>query len=163
MTDRLTILHICDILQDQMSLTDDQIWIYNEKQDIPTDPGLHISVGQMGITPIGNNRKFLGTTEKISQTYQETIAIEVFSKDTSALSALPQVLGALASTYSIQIQERYGFKISTVPTTVNDTSFLENTAIVYRLSITIRVIRAYEVTKDVEYYEHFENTITSES
>jgi hypothetical protein len=163
MTARLTTQFICDILAHEMGLTDDQIWIYNQKQDIPPGTGLFVSVGQMGITVYGANRKTEGITEKLSQMLQETLSIEIYSNDTSALSSLPAVIGALGSTYSLQTQEKYGFKIGAIPTTINDTSFLEATAILYRLSLTIKVLRAYEAQKDIEYYGTFSESVKTET
>lgn len=162
MTDRLTILHICDILKSELSLSNDRIWIYNQKQDIPTAAGLFIAVGQMSIVPYGSNRRFIGATEKTSQMFQEVLTIEAYSRDTSALSASQSIISALNSTLSIQTQERYGFKIAEIPSTINDTSFLESTAILYRVSLTIRVLRAYESQKDIQYYETFSNDILTE-
>jgi hypothetical protein len=160
---RLTTQYICDILQHEMDLTDDQIWIYNQKQNIPHTQGLFISVGQMGIVAYGVNRRPEGTTEKLSQMLQEIISIELYSNDTSALTSLSNVLGALSSTYSIKMQEEKGFKIGAVPTSINDTSFLEGTAILYRLSLTYKVLRAYEVQKDIEYFSTFTKDVKTEN
>ena len=159
---RLTTQLLCDILIHDLGLTNDQIWLYNQKQDIPSGSGLFISVGSMGVTTYGANRKIEGTTERLSQMFQETINIEIYSNDTSALLALPNVVGAFGSTFSLQTQEKYGFKIGSLPTTINDSSFLEATAILYRLSITIRVLRAYETQNDIEYFSTFEEKVKTE-
>ena len=51
------IKEICKILQKQLDLTDKQIWIYNQKRDIPNDFGVYYVVNYLGQRIIGNVRK----------------------------------------------------------------------------------------------------------
>lgn len=155
----LTVQYICDILKTELALRDGDIWIYNQRREIPIDKKFYIIVGSVGLKPIGVTRRNSATTDglndDLSQVFQEQIYIELFSQDTSAPENLPRVIGALNSTYSEQVQEKYGLKIGQVPVTINDISSLEGTSILYRFNITLNVIRAYDQTGEVDYYNTF--------
>jgi hypothetical protein len=155
---KLTIQIIADILQNALQLDSEHISIYNQRNPIPVDDKLFVSVGMMGWQVFGNNKKYNGTSGLVadaSQYIQELISIEAFSRSTEAIRRVPEIVGAFNTTYATQQQETIGFKLATVPMTMNDTSFLEGTSILYRVSMTVRVLRAYSKQDAVEYYDTF--------
>jgi hypothetical protein len=156
---KLTVQIVCDILKTGLGLDDEHIWIYNQRRDIPTGDGIFVTVGVQSIVPYGNNRRSVATSggmaEEVSQQFQETLSINVFSHDNAAAMRLGEVLGALNSTYSAQRQAAESFQLAAVPTSINDTSFLEGTSILYRFSITVRAIRAYSTQGAIEYFDTF--------
>lgn len=166
MTTMPTVKLIADIIQTSLGLTDDQIWIYNQRREIPPGKGLFVVVGNMGIVPYGvNNRPVAvdgGIVESLSQSFQETLSINLYSNDTSALTRVSEVIGALNSTYSQQIQTSSGFKIGFVATSVADTSFLEGTSQLYRFTVTLRVLRSYNSTSSIDYYDTFQTKAYTE-
>lgn len=155
---------ICNIIQQYLDLSDEQIWIYNQRRKIPPTEGLFIVVGLMSTVPYGNNLRFLvgsgsGLEQEISQMMQETLSINMFSYDLSAIERMPEVMGAMQSVYSEQIQEKYAMQIGVVPTNISDTSFVEASAILYRQTLTLRVLRAYSKISQAEYFDDFKTDI----
>ncbi len=163
----ITAQYICDIIQKYMNLCDNQIWIYNQRTKIPPSEGLFVVVGLMSTVPYGNNNKFKsGTTgygQEISQMMQETISINMFSYDTTAVERMPELVGSFHSIYSQQVQEKVGMQIGVVPTAINDTSYLEATAYLFRQTITLRVLRAYSKIVDSDYYDKFTTEVYNNS
>ena len=154
---------ICQIVQNYMNLTSDQIYIYNQRKKIPPSEGLFVVVGLMSSVPFGNNTKFAGdgTTYKqeISQMMQETISINMFSYDSSAVERMPELIGSFQSIYSRQIQEEIGFSIGVIPSNISDTSFLEASAILFRQTITLRVLRAYSNITQGQYFDKYSTEV----
>jgi len=157
---------ICNIIQKYMGLCDDQIWIYNQRRKIPPTQGLFIVIGMVSTVPFGNNQRYLGTIgnyrQEISQMMQETLSINLFSYDDSAVYRLPEMIGSFQSTYAEQLQEKYAFQIGVVPSSISDTSFLEASAILFRQTVTIKVLRSYSKVSESEFYDTFNTEIYNE-
>jgi hypothetical protein len=90
---------------------------------------------------------------------QETLTVEMFSYDTQAIERMPELIGSFNSVYSEQVQETIGFKIGVVPTAINDTSFLEASALLFRQTITLRVLRAYSKISKADYFDKFKTEV----
>lgn len=154
---------LCKIIQRYMSVEDDQIWIYNQRRKIPPSENLFIVVGLMSSVPYGNNSRITGDVhglnQEISQMIQETFSINMFSYTTEAIERLPELIGSFNSIYSQQTQSKYGMKIGFVPSSVSDTSFLEASAILYRQTVTLRVLRAYSKISEGDYYDQFSTEV----
>jgi len=59
---------------------------------------------------------------KIKKGYSESV---IMSQNNDARARRQEILFALNSTRAEQLQEKYGFKIANLPTTFNDTSYVE--------------------------------------
>ena len=106
--------------------------------------------------PYAVNIRNQGTTDETRMVHmRETISIDLFSSDLSASLQLAKLVGSLHSTYGIQMQEQYGFKLASVPQAVNNTSELEGSAILNRFTVTTVLLTAYDDTKDIDYYNTF--------
>lgn len=154
----LTVQYLADILRVVMGLNDEQVWVYNQRREVPPDLNFYIVVGLMGMQQCGggiNHFKSGSNKEELGQIMQETLTIKLYSKDTEAIRRAPEAIGSFASTYSQQLQEKFGFKVHTVPTSMVDASFLEGTSILYRMDITLRVSRGYAQEIPVQYYDEF--------
>lgn len=151
---------IADIIQTGMGLDEGRVVIYNQRRRIDPDKGMWITVGQMSVKPFGNNVAAVSTTEGMSevltQHMQEMISVDMMSYDTDALERLPELLGALASTYSQQAQEHHAMRIGVLPTGISDVSMNEASSMIYRMNVTLNVLRAYNSTKPIDYYDTFE-------
>lgn len=151
---------ICDIIQKGMPLSLDQIWVYNQRRAIPEDHRLYVTVGITSIKPYGNNAKQVSTLsglqEEISTYFAEVISIDLFSYTTEAAERYSEILACLKSTYSQQQQELLGMKIAELPTSINDVSAVEGAAILFRINITLNVLRKYDKIMDSQYYDSFE-------
>jgi hypothetical protein len=158
MTIRTTPQILCDIIKNGLSLKDDQIWIYNQRREIPTDKKLYIVVGLMSSVAYGNiNLLTTAATESLHQYMKETLTINIFSYTQEAQEKYSMVLGSMMSTYSQQQQELLGLKIFPIPVSINDVSLVEGASLLNRMSITLQVLRKYDMILDKEYYDDFED------
>lgn len=159
MTVRVTPQIICDIIKDGMSLKADQIWIYNQRWEIPQDKRLYVVVGLLSSAPYGNTSKVsvdplvTNMPETISQYVKESISVNLFSYTTEAIERYPEVIGSMMSTYSQRIQEAQALKIFPIPANVNDVSQTEGPSLLNRMSITLQVLRKYDMILYADYYD----------
>lgn len=154
---------VADVLKTVMSLTDDQVWIQNQPDTIPSDKGLYIVVGLVDVAPYAVNLYNMGTTTETRGVWtKETIQIDAFSVDTSAVTRLPEIIGALNSTFCQQLQETHGFKIASIPSSVTNNADIEGTRIPFRFTVTTTVLRAYNNTGSIDYFDTFSTEIHTE-
>lgn len=149
---------ICDILQKGMSLDKSQVWIYNQRREIPEDRRLYVVVGLMGMKAYGNNNivtsvEGAGLNDNLSQYVQETITVDLFSYTTEAIQRYTEVLGSLKSTYSQKIQEENALKIASIPFSMNEVSQVEGATLLNRISISLMVLRKYDMILGAEYID----------
>ena len=152
---------VCQLLKSQLDLTDEQVWIYNQKRDIPRGSGLYIEVEFLSSKPFGvrthcDNDEYGNFTEYQSSAVQETYAIRLFSRDESALSRAWEAHLALTGVASQQLQEQYCFKLADLPMSFSDESFLEASARLFRQGITFNALRAYHKQRIISYYDRFQ-------
>jgi len=86
---------------------------------------------------------------------QELLSVNMFSYDTSAVERMPELIGSLSSIYAQQKQDEIGFRIGIVPGGVQDTSGLEASAILFRQTITLKVLRAYSKISAGQYFDKY--------
>lgn len=154
---KLTIDLIRSIIVRELTIDGERVNMYNQEFTIPTDDRLFIVIQYKASPIIVSSRN---TQEIINGLYTEVqdintiedITIGLFSKNLEALQRKEEVIMALSSIYSRQIQEEYSFKISSNPA-IQDLSFLEGPAMLTRVDIDIRVNAWYNKTKTAEYLE----------
>jgi hypothetical protein len=150
---------IVDILSNVIPLTPDQIWVYNEKREIPPVKGVYAVVGYVSVKPYGFSKTQTadssGLVEDRGVAVQEQMYIKLFSADYSAVRMLPSFLGALSSNYSQQLQETWGFKLANIPVSVPETSAIDGSGIVRQFVITLNALRGYNNTGNIPYYDTF--------
>lgn len=161
------IKHICNILQTQLGLSDGQIWIYNQKRDIPNDFGVYFVVNYTGQSVIGNVRKEIATNNGLVE-YQSVhslanMSLNIFSRSSSIRDMRDQALMALNSTYAQQVQEKYGFQIARNSFSVTNTSEIEGVAELNRYTISFNVTYMSETTKSIDYYDTFTKEVITEA
>ena len=160
------IKHICNILQTQLNLSDKQIWIYNQKRNIPNDFGIYFVVNYSGQKIIGNVRKEIPTAQGLKE-YQSitnlaTFSVDIFSRSTSVRDMRDMAVMALNSTYSQQVQEKNGFQIARNSFQVTNTSEVEGVAELSRYSISFNVTYMSETSKSIDYYDTFSKEVITE-
>lgn len=161
----MTTVKTFDILQnilcEELELSQDRVFAYNNEIELPKDENIFIVFSYMSKTPYSNNIKYRGTVEDFKEiqtmNVAEDILISVMSVNTDARDRSHEVLMALKSTYSIYQQEKYKCHISTI-NEINDGSFLEASARLNRFDIKCRVFRGYDKIKDIDYYNKYPNT-----
>ena len=159
---------LVDIIRREMDLKADQVHIYNQRWIIPADDRLYVTIKISGTKPYAVNRRYrpsqivAGPTEitetlneELSINAQDVLTINVYSHKMEARLRRNELILALCSTLSEQLQERHGFSIGVVPVAVTDVSEGEGTDMLNRYAITYNILYAQGSTKPVEYFDEF--------
>jgi len=151
---------ICNLLKLQLDLDDKHVWIYNQKQKIPNEDGLFISVAffsskPFGVSSVCGDDEAGNFTETQSSNVQETYKIVLYSRDESAKARAWEAHLALTGVLSQQMQELYCFKFAQLPTDFTDTSAVEASARLFRQDITFNAIRSRTKTRVINYFDKF--------
>ena len=161
------IKYVCDILQKQLDLADGQVWIYNEKVNIPNDFNMYIVVDYQGQRIIGNVRReeptLNGLIERQALHSMAILRMDLFSRGKLARINKDLVIMALNSTYSQQVQEAHGFQIARNSFQVTNTSEVEGTSELNRYSISFNVTYVTETSKSISYYDTFSKEVITEA
>lgn len=156
MSDTLNLLK--QLIDTRLNMPKGRIWAANSDNTLPKDKKLFIVLKIDEVKPYANNLKYEYTTdgvnEIISTSVAEDITIALLSRNTEARDRAYEILQALNSTLSQQLQEKNKMHISRLGN-IYDASFLEATAFLNRYDIRIRVIRSYEKVNPVDYYDKF--------
>ena len=154
---------IAFLVQDYLQLPEGRGVIYNQKWLIPQDDGLFFAVQYIGEKRFGTKRVYIddptnpgGLIEVQGSQTQEMYQIDLFSKDSSAREREHEVVFALNSTLSQQLQEQYSFQIGPLPSAMNDVSQVEGAARLNRYAITFKCLRAYRSERLVPAYTDFQ-------
>lgn len=153
---------VCDILKVGMNLDNDQIWLYNQKVDIPNDKRIYVVVSLKKEEVFGNNIEFKetnGLDEVIWTNLVSDVGIELFSYNTNALNRRYEVLSSMRSVYSVQKQEELNFNIGRNPTVFLDSSFMSLTARLYSFYYEYRITHVEHSSRPVEYFDKFSKEI----
>lgn len=157
---------ICDIIKEGMGLQNDQIWIYNQKVDIPNDKRIYVVVSLKSENVIGNNIQEEGEVDNLTEIVWSNVVtdvgIELFSYNVNALNRRYEVLSSMRSTYSIQKQEELNFNIGRRPVAFFDSSFLAPAARLYSYYFMYRVTHVERFGKGIDFYDNFEDADMSD-
>lgn len=159
MSDTLDLLK--QLIDTQLKMPKGRVWAANSNNTIPKDKKLFIVLKINEVKPYANNLKYDYTDDSVNEiittSVAEDITIALLSRNTEARDRAYEILQALNSTLSQQLQEKNKMHISRLGN-IYDASFLEATAFLNRYDIRIRVIRSYETVNPVDYYDKFPNT-----
>ena len=159
---------LASVIQKEMQLSNDEIWIYNQEFRIPNISTLFVVV-QFQNARILSSKDTIQTTDSGTIEVQsiiqiESILVNVFSKDTSSRQRKHEVIFALNSVFSEQMQEKYGFRIFPIPHNFNNISRAEGATMLNRYGIAINVQRTYnKIIKSFnDYYDKFKIDVWDE-
>lgn len=147
-----------EIIRKEMGLADDQVFLYNQKINIPKDDRLYIAIGVISNKPFSNTRKMIGNfeTEELSMNVKADLSVNIMSKGMDALERKEEVLMSLKSQYAQTQQEANSFHIGVLPQSFVNLSEVEGSAIPYRFNISVPIQYAVRKTKTVAYYDQYE-------
>ena len=150
-----TIDLIRNIIMVDMPFPTERIFLYNEDYVLPEDNGLWIIVAYQGSKPYSNrNSNFIDEKgnymEAQNVNMQEQIIVHLMSFNIDALRRKEEVLQALASMYSQNLQSQESFKIAPIMP-IADRSEIEGGKINYRFDIMLTVLTWYEKIKGAAY------------
>lgn len=159
---------IVDILNHEMNMPKNSVWLREQNRTIPNDNQLYIAVGLVSAQTIGNvteMQSLINPATNLPDEYevnmvqqQEAIQIDILSSATNnyALFRNWEVIAALQSFYSQQLQEKNHFKIFRIPRSFVDTSSAEGGSMLQRFTITIVAFVWYRKQKLMgDYYDDF--------
>lgn len=156
MSDTLNLLK--QLIDTQLKMPEGRVWAANSDNSLPKDKKLFIVLKIDEVKPYANNLKYEYTTDGVNEilttSVAEDITIALLSRNTEARDRAYEILQALSSTLSQQLQEKNKMHISRLGN-IYDASFLEATAFLNRYDIRIRVIRSYQNINPVDYYDKF--------
>jgi hypothetical protein len=148
-----------DILRSQMGLGVDQIWEWNQKEQVPNDSRFYISVRAMSDKPFANVTH-LGTADAGVTAFQfvraqTTLQIDFFSRSQSIVPLRFNPLFAMQSIYSQQQQEANAFSLSALPRSFLNLTEKQGAAILYWFSIHANVRYFVPKSGAVPYFSQF--------
>lgn len=148
----------CDILQKQLGLASDHIYLWDQKLNEPKDYSLYIAVSTLFSKPFGNTNKFDPNTDSQIQTINmlDTLQIDLISRGPEARNKKANVLMALNSQYAEQQQEFNSFFIGKLPLNFINLSQIDGAAIPYRFQISVTLQYFVKLVQSIDYYDTFE-------
>lgn len=165
---------IVQILQYEMCLEPDQIWIRDQNRDIPPDERLYVVVGMVDSVSLSNVNSITPTVspDGMVETFQvqtvDKIQIDIFSRTTEAIFRRWEVLGALSSLYAQQLQDSNFFKLFDITRSFTNTSETEGGSRLNKFSMIISALVWYYMQKVLssplgDYYNDFETRVDDEN
>lgn len=150
---------VCDIIQTSMGLQNGQVYLWDQKINIPKDSRLYIAVGVMNAKPFGNHTRYVGGSANLMQVQTVNmlvnVSIDILSRSTLALYQKEQVLLALTSTYAENQMELNSFFIAPLSNAFVNLSQIDGAAIPYRFNISANLQYFSSLTQPVDYYDTF--------
>lgn len=171
--DSLAAQIMVNIINREMAMPLNSVWLRDEARQIPDDLGLYIVVGLVNSIPVSNIVYMQGRAatnsagDAITRQFQiseaqmqENIQIDVLSRSNDARLRNVEVLMALQSFYSQQQQELNNFKIFRNARNFVNTSSAEGGSFLNRYSLTIAAMVWYRKEKLLnsplgDYYDDF--------
>lgn len=155
----------CDIIKQEMELDSDQVYLWDQKIDIPKDSRLYIAVGVLTLKPFGNNSTFDSDGNEFqSINIAAMLSVDFLSRNLDAVSRKEEILMALASNYSESQQEFNSFYVGKISTAFVNLSQVDGAAIPYRFNISVAIQYVVSKVKPVPYYDTFDDAeVTTES
>lgn len=150
---------VCDIIQTAMGLSNGQVYLWDQKIDIPKDSQLYIAVGVLSCKPFGNKPKYdgsgsgLGAVQSVNM--QALLSIDIFSRGPAARDMKEQVLLALSSPYGQQQMELNSFFIAPITTSFVNLSQIDGAAIPYRFNLSAQLQYFSTLNTNIDYYDTY--------
>lgn len=149
---------VCDILQNQLGLASDHIYLWDQKLNEPKDYSLYIAVSVLTSKPFGNTNRFDGVNMQTIQSVNmlDVVQIDAISRGPDARDKRANILLALNSQYAEQQQEFNSFFIGKLPLSFVNLSHVDGAAIPYRFQISVALQYFVKLIQNVDYYDTFD-------
>lgn len=157
--------YIVDIIRTEMGLKQQNIWIHSQNRKIPPQSQeLYVTVGCVDFLPISSKSTYDYTKDTEVQTVygRASVQIDILSRSLEARQRRAELLMALNSFYSKEVQDKKQFRIFELPQRFINTSSLEGGSEINRFSLIIRAMISQDKVKDTDYYDKFNETIISQ-
>jgi len=149
---------VCDILQDFIGISGERILVYDENWKPPVDSGPYIVVSTTGNPSVGINRYYDPLTDEdvTESSVQQTLTINITSKDRSALERKEEIFMSLVAQYSIEQQELERCRIYWKSGPI-DLSFIEGAKALKRFQCECVVSYIKVIRKPAKYFSRFKS------
>lgn len=157
--------YIVDIIRKEMNLNQQNIWIHSQNRKIPPQSQeLYVTVGCVDFLPISSKSKFNPDNDTEIQTVygRASVQIDILSRSREARIRRAELLMALNSYYSKEIQDKHQFRIFELPQRFINTSSLEGGSEINRFSLVIRAMISEDKVKTTSYYDTFNAEILAQ-
>lgn len=104
-----------------------------------------------------------GLTEQSSISWQEPVTVMVESLTDLSMRIIPDILMALSSQYSQQLQEQYAIRIARIPDAIRNLSYKEGDARIFKFAILFNVLSGADLSQSVDYYDSFTGELLTEN
>ena len=157
--------YIVDIIRKEMNLNQQNIWIHSQNRKIPPQSQeLYVTVGCVDFLPISSKSRYNPADDTEIQTVygRASIQIDILSRSREARIRRAELLMALNSYYSKEVQDKKQFRIFELPQRIINTSSLEGGSEINRFSLIIRAMISEDKVKETDYYDTFNAKIWAE-
>lgn len=155
----------CDIIQKEMGLSQGQVYLWDQKINIPKDSNLYVAVGVVSCKPFGNSSTFDGNGDVVQSVNMiARLDVNILSRGVEARDRKEEVVLALGSVYAEQQQELNSFMVGRLPVGFVNLSQEDGAAIPYRFVISVNLQYAFTKKKAADYFDQYSTTeVTTES
>lgn len=157
--------YIVDIIRKEMGLNQQNIWIHSQNRKIPPQSmELYVTVGCVDFLPISSKSRYNPDDDTEIQTIygRASVQIDILSRSIEARQRRGEILMALNSFYSKNVQDAHQFRIFWLPARFINTSSLEGGSEINRFSLIIRAMISEDKVKSTPFYDTFNATILSQ-
>lgn len=157
--------YIVDIIRKEMGLSQQNIWIHSQNRKIPPQSQeLYVTVGCVDFLPISSKSRYDPETDEEVQTVygRASVQVDILSRSLEARQRRAELLMALNSFYSKEVQDKKQFRIFELPQRFINTSGLEGGSEINRFSLVIRAMISEDKVKSTSYYDTFNANILSQ-
>lgn len=157
--------YIVDIIRKEMGLNQQNIWIHSQNRKIPPQSQeLYVTVGCVDFLPISSKSKYNSENDTEVQTVygRATVQVDILSRSLEARQRRAELLMALNSFYSKEVQDKKQFRIFELPSRFINTSGLEGGSEINRFSLIMRAMISEDKVKSSDYYDTFNANILSQ-
>lgn len=150
---------LCDIIQKEMNLDQGQVYLWDQKINIPTDSRLYVAVGVLSCKPFSNNVRTKDSMSGLDAgqyaNFLSTVSIDILSRGPEARLRKEEVILALNSIYAQSQQEINSFYVAKLTTAFVNLSQIDGAAIPYQFNLSVNMQYCFTKTKAVPYYDQF--------
>lgn len=157
--------YVVDIIRKEMGLDQQHIWIQAQNRKIPPNSeDLYVVVGLVDFLPISSKSYYLPETDTERQILygRANVQVDIFSRSNEARTRRGEVIMALNSFYSQEVQNSRQFRIFELPSSFLNLSGLAGGSDINRFTLRFYAMVAEEKDKSSDYYEVFNGELDIE-
>jgi len=155
---------VCDIIQTAAGLSQGQVWLWDQKINIPIDSQLYVAVAAIASKPFGSTTAYVGTEDSFQAVQSinvlDTVSIDILSRGPAARDNKELILLALHSPYAESQMELNSFFVAPLSTNFVNLSEIDGSAIPYRYNISVSLQYFVTNVSNPPYYDTFTNPPT---